>query len=496
MSPSGDVPDPLSGTELHPSVAQTHLQQTLTPILQSSGIEYIGRGALANIIAETPQPAPSSLTAIPALEVLVQRDSGEDLDEPESRLQVDTAYGQAIRLFVDEIRQDSVNPEAIFITGMILFAIELLQRRHQDAWKHLLGSRQWLQNTTLINPTSKDIEFLYRIYDLQALLYSHGVRFPMIEPYGDSGLEDLDVEELTFTDLEKVTINVLHNARALLSRLHRAEVFGTLHVERQMEEEICLADLRLAVQFIDRKVHVSLEPQKESAYFILRNLCLMTIMDLEQARCRDEIAWDKYDEEFQCIIEAAEKIQLRHQWDGGLAEDSGRLHLTLQLGLIPPLALTAFKFRHPLWRRRATACLHKAGIEGPFIGKQLAAIAERCMEIEESGTRQPSVSTPEGSTSMTRLNVRMPTEDKRLAHCRVEEDNSNADQSVWPQTARGSTSVTFLARKYPESVLTAKVLTSTYFRTGDEYRSLQDRTLDTTVWRVWTEAVQFNGPLD
>lgn len=477
-------------------MAQTNLQQKLTRILQSGDIAYIGRDALNSIVAKTTQPAPSSLTAIPALEILVQRDSGESLDESESQLQVDTAYGGAIRLFVDEIRQESTNSDAVFITGIILIAIELLQRRHQDAWKHLLGSRQWLKSTTLVNPSSEDTEFLYRIYDLQALLYSHGVRFPMIEPHEDNGLEDLDVEDLTFPDLEKTILNVLHSAHALISKLHHAEVLGTLLAERQTEEDICLADLRLSVQFIDRKRHINSEPQRDSAYLIIRNLCLMTIMDLEQARSRDETTWDRYDEEFQCIIEAAERVQLRHQESGRSVEVSGLLHLTLQLGLIPPLALTAFKFRHPLWRRRATACLHKAGIEGPFMGKQVAAIAERCMEIEESGTRQPSVSTPEGSTLMTRLNVRMPTEDRRLAHCRIDEDNGNADQAVWPQTSRGSTSVTFLARKTPESVLAAKVLTSTYFRTGDEYHSLQGRTLDTTVWRIWTETVQFNGPSD
>lgn len=500
-SPLQDVSGPslnrsTSTASLHvdsPATPETDIQQKLLRILQSGNIEYIGRDALDAIIRTTSPLAPSSLTAIPALELLVQRDSGDAVSDPESRLQVDTAYGQAIRLFVDEIRGDSGSSDAVFITGIILIAIELLQRRRQDAWKHLLGSRQWLRSTTSVDPHSGDIDFLYRIYDLQSLLYSHNVRFPMIEPHHKNTVEDSDLEALPFADLEKATINILHSAHVLLSKLHHLDILGTISVEKQDEEKMCQTRVDSAIQCIDSKLHLSSDPQKESAYLILRNLCLMTTMELEQSRCKDEMSWDKYEEKFQSIIEASERIQLRDQTSISSSGPSGHLHLTLQIGIISPLVLTAFKYRHPLWRRRAITCLHRAGIEGPFIGKQLSAIAERCIEIEESGTRQPSVSTPEGSSSLTRLSVRMPTEDKRLAHCRTDEDNGSADQMSWPQTAKGTTLVLFLARKAPAPVLAAKVLTSTFFSTSEEYRSLQDKTLDITTWRMWTETVQFNG---
>lgn len=399
---------------------------------------------------------------------------------------------------MEEIQADSGSAGAVFITGIILVTIELLQRRRQDAWKHLLGSRQWLRTTTLTGPDSHDTDFLYRIYDLHSLLYSHNVRIPMIAPHDDRTLESTNAESLSFGNFEKAIVNILHPAHVLLSRLHHSDFHGTMSSSKLDEEYAYQARLRLAVSCIDRRLQLNSDPSKESAYRILRNLCVACDLEIEQLRSLNETSWDKHEEEFQSIIEASERVQLRGQETSKSLAASRQLHLTLQLGIISPLILTAFKYRHPLWRRRAIACLRNAGIEGPFIGKQLAAIADRYVQIEESGNRQSSVSgvhEASSSTSQTRLNVRMPPEDKRLAHCRTEEDNGNTEQTStsWPQTAKGSTSVLFLARRIPATIPAAKVLTSTYFRTDDQYTSVQDQALDTTVWRTWTETIPFNG---
>lgn len=375
-----------------------------------------------------------------------------------------------------------------------MITIELLQRRRQDAWKHLLGSRQWLRSSALQDARRGDIEFLYRIYDLESLLYSHNVRSPMIEPIDDSTMEDGDEQNLSFADFEKATINILHSAHVLLSRLHHSDLLGDMPTQKQEDEQLCQSRLRLAVQCIDRRFRADADPQNGSIYLILRNLCLAATMELEQLRSINETSWDKFEEEFQSIIEASERVQVQNEVASQSSSASGQFHLTLQLGLISPLFLTAFKYRHPLWRRRAIACLHKAGTEGPFIGKQLAAIAERCVEIEEFGTRPPSVSTtPEGLSSSSRVSVRMPSEEKRLAHCRTDEDNGSPNHSSWPRTTKGSTLVLFLARKSPAPIPAAKVLTSSAFSTGDQYTTLQDKSLDTAVWRTWTETISFDG---
>lgn len=67
------------------------------------------------------------------------------------------------------------------------------------------------------------------------------------------------------------------------------------------------------------------------------------------------------------------------------------LHLPrFDIGLIPPMFLTALRCRDPVIRRRAIALLHKGPRqEGVWNADMVAAVAERAVEIEEAGLTVP-----------------------------------------------------------------------------------------------------------
>jgi hypothetical protein len=59
--------------------------------------------------------------------------------------------------------------------------------------------------------------------------------------------------------------------------------------------------------------------------------------------------------------------------------------------LIQPLFLTAFKYRHPLYRRGAIALLSIAGRESRWSGRREARVTSRIMELEEIWSSESSL---------------------------------------------------------------------------------------------------------
>jgi len=125
------------------------------------------------------------------------------------------------------------------------------------------------------------------------------------------------------------------------------------------------------------------------ACLLMQNLCRMTVMQLRQLHATDELSWDMYLDDFQAIIKTVDALM-----DTSRQVRQMRTRFTLQVGMIPPLELVAGKCRYSSLRRRAIVLLRQAGQEGPFIGAQLANVAERCLEIEQHGT----AATPRNAT--------------------------------------------------------------------------------------------------
>ena len=114
-----------------------------------------------------------------------------------------------------------------------------------------------------------------------------------------------------------------------------------------------------------------------------------------------ETAFDTFNSEFDSIVTLTSSL-VDSSKESGVPERIGQF--SLDMGVVPPLYLTATRCRDPLIRRRALSILLVAfRQEGVWNSDMLAKIAERLMSIEEKGIEQVSSSDDIPATS--RLSV-------------------------------------------------------------------------------------------
>ena len=93
-----------------------------------------------------------------------------------------------------------------------------------------------------------------------------------------------------------------------------------------------------------------------------------------------EISYDRFIFDFRDIVSSAQELQ--DTWMP--ATLPGLCEFSLDLGAIQPVFFTAVKCREPRTRRSALKCLEQAHREGPFDGKDLAVVARRAIELENT----------------------------------------------------------------------------------------------------------------
>ena len=94
----------------------------------------------------------------------------------------------------------------------------------------------------------------------------------------------------------------------------------------------------------------------------------------------DESSYDEYITQFREIVNHAHSILLS---EGAKTKTGTDKRLSLEMSVIHPLFITAFKCRDSTVRRCAISLLHISGQEGVWNGKMLATIAEHVVEYEE-----------------------------------------------------------------------------------------------------------------
>lgn len=107
---------------------------------------------------------------------------------------------------------------------------------------------------------------------------------------------------------------------------------------------------------------------------------LVTFIILSTCIEPDESSYDEYITQFKEIINHARSVLLT---DGEKTRNAGR-RLSLEMSVVYPLSITAFKCRDSTVRRHAISLLHISGQEGVWNGKMLATMAEHVVEYEES----------------------------------------------------------------------------------------------------------------
>lgn len=108
---------------------------------------------------------------------------------------------------------------------------------------------------------------------------------------------------------------------------------------------------------------------------------LVTFITLSTCIEPDESSYDEHISQFQEIVNHAHSILLAERAETRSAADR---RLSLDMSVVHPLFITAFKCRDSTVRRRAISLLHISGQEGVWNGKMLAAIAEHVVDYEES----------------------------------------------------------------------------------------------------------------
>jgi hypothetical protein len=108
---------------------------------------------------------------------------------------------------------------------------------------------------------------------------------------------------------------------------------------------------------------------------------LVTLITLSTCFESDETSYDEYLPQFQKIVYHSRSILHTEVVKTKTLADK---RLSLEMSVIHPLFITAFKCRDPTVRRDAISLLHISGQEGVWNGKMLAKIVEHVVKHEES----------------------------------------------------------------------------------------------------------------
>lgn len=449
-----------------------------------------GSHALRHFLKSSSSNLASANLALEALETALKVDTCQDLaSENKTITDIDSLYGASMLKLSEELSDTECSPQSLFISSILLLAIELLQRRRQNGLKHGTGV---IQSQLLASQDAHErgvIAHLCRIYDLESLMYSEGVRLPRMATV-DPGSIHASADPL---ELECYCIQAIHHAHAFVARVHHDTVLNGAVTEVSTCSSY-IEPLEAAKRQLDTHLATIADSPSRSVFLMLQNLITMTILQLKQLYAVRESQWDAHRDEFAAIVR---NVDLLFQ-ESPAGRSTDRRPFTLLVGVIPPLQLVALKCRHISLRKQAIVQLEQAGQEGPFIGSQAAAMATACMAIEgqlfgrgSSTAASSSDISPEGGTGRE---IQLPEEGLRLSSCTLFENNGQVGEASWHKPSQGWTGIRILRRKKPSHLLEAHVLISTSFRSSPEFRHLQDRQLDPATWESWTETVSF-GPI-
>ena len=108
-------------------------------------------------------------------------------------------------------------------------------------------------------------------------------------------------------------------------------------------------------------------------------------------------------------------------------------HFTFEMGFIPPLYFTAINCRHPLLRRQAVNLIHAGSkCEGLWDAEPIARIAERVIELEESGGNTATLGTNTTSTWTEKNEGRWPEEKHRVHDAAIGKKVMGGERQGYP----------------------------------------------------------------
>lgn len=136
------------------------------------------------------------------------------------------------------------------------------------------------------------------------------------------------------------------------------------------------------------------DKEQERAKILLRLQFETALILLVAVQLHDECSFDEYDDSFRTIISQCEQlVSVENILTGRDTAKSETFTYGFDLNILPPLNIAAFKCRDPTLRRKAIALLNAGNrYEGLWNGKTVARMAQKTLELEESGLSNVIVS--------------------------------------------------------------------------------------------------------
>ena len=380
-------------------------------------LDSFSRFGAAGIVLNTLLPQlcltiPSICVAATALGAVHQLRGSPNLDNPTEEAFAASQYQMALRAMQRDLYTQPDGPIPLIMMCFILSVAEILWQQETNAIIHLRAASQLLQirrNAQLLSrstrrdtfdtdlrSTEDEIGIILRTVDFQICSYAPSrppdlpaISVPPVLP----SVTDISTAHITLIQLAHTCYDFTRTAYKFKYQPQSANPSIYIEQGRHVAHlSTWLEQLNLA---IIPTLHASpTDPtQATSCYdaLTLRMTALSILIHLSCILTPYETAFNAHAPHFQQIVTDGEAVMSMRQREAGLSlEGTGPYHFRTGPGIVQPLFLTAFKYRHRHYRRRAITLLSTVGREGPWSGRREARITSRLMELEEMRSRDSS----------------------------------------------------------------------------------------------------------
>ena len=315
-------------------------------------------------------------------------------------------YGYALKQVKETIASASL-PQVPLVAACLLVAVsEVVMGQEPSALEHLKGTLMLVQhrhrtiggstkesqkkidttgNTEDEFALANEVDAAGALLDLVTATYALGLepRLPRLSVTHD-GQEGNRTKTLRAIEFR------------VLETLHDCYRFGSKHfrwkyvphhlapVTIYIDQSRFTGQLFQRIQELrDLRSKLNADSAKYSRALTLTAQCTTCLIYLSALFDPYETAYDRFSASFQSIVNDAETVINQQQND---AKGNSYISISLDLGVIQPLFITACKYRDHETRCKAISLLEKSGRDGPWDGRVCALLARRVVDLEEQAT--------------------------------------------------------------------------------------------------------------
>lgn len=465
-------------------------------ILAPNNIDEFGfvRKLITNYIDQKDPICASAKATAAVFGLAVQNvDDGLPIDIQRD-LQPASFYEKAVGSIRGELQSKTQADADTIISCILLLCAELVLQRWQKALLHL-QTLQTLFYTAISSGTCRQdtssSDLLFRMFDTQKVMFSTYTRSPAISPIP---LEERTEMPEVFTDmnvLDKYVIWTVHSIVCFTSSIIFATCQDKISEELRREYHQQVKAAERCIEIIEVWLKSNDENIKRLHVMRLHNICISTLLELSCIFATTELTWNTYIDKFERVVSQTETILEARRWEAAQVGTSGTHQFSLSLGIIQPIYFTALKCRHPLLRRRAIECLRQAGREGPWYGRVLADVAERCMFMEEAQLAPSLILDSHHTIPITaRLLSAIIPEEQRIVDCHLVVSNGEFQGDDDPRNSTMFAPIRqlkFLRRRQADTSIKARMAYSEYVRRSKEKYGFRTMEIDPNRWDAWSE---------